>query len=236
VLLVCRHSARWPPSRTHCSFVLIRRAGLLVRVARLPSFYFMANISYRLLVSPHSPRWPTSRTRFSSVLILLADLHLVVVARLPSISSLASISYTLLVCPHSPRWPTRTPCSSALILLIGQHLIPVARRPLFSTLAYCSYASLVGTHSPRRPTAPTHRSFDLIFADLHSDVWQKHRVRHRWPTSRTCCSFVLIRRAGPLVRVARLPSFSLLANDDLVPVARRPSFSTLSYFSDTLLV
>jgi len=74
------------------------------------------------------------------------------------------------------------------------------------------------------------------FADLHSDVWQKHRVRHRWPTSRTRCSFVLIRRAGPLIRVARLPSFSLLANDDLVPVARRPSFSTLSYFSDALLV
>jgi len=146
----------------------------------------------------------------------------------------------LLVYPHSPRWPTRTRCSSALILLVGQHLVPVARRPSFSTPAYCSYASLVGTHSPRRPTAPTRCSFDLIFADLHSDVWQKHRVRHRWPTSRacclfdlifadlhsdvsqkhcvrhrwptsrTCCSFVLIRRAGLLLRVARLPSFSTL--------------------------
>jgi len=124
----------------------------------------------------------------------------------------AYISYVLLVCPHSPRWPTRTRCSSALILLVGQHLVPVARGPSFSTLAYCSYASLVGTDSPRRPTASTRRSFDLIFADLLSDVWQKHRVRHRWPTSSTSCSFVLIRRAGPLVRVARLPSFSLLAN------------------------
>jgi len=55
-------------------------------------------------------------------------------------------------------------------------------------------------------------SFDLIFADLHSDVWQKHRVRHRWPTSSTSCSFVLIRHTGPLVRVTRLPSFTLLAN------------------------
>ena len=79
-------------------------------------------------------------------------------------------------------------------------------------LAYCSYASLVGTDSPRRPTAPTRRLFDLIFSDLHSDVWQKHRVRHWWPTSSTSCSFVLIRHAGPLVRVARLSSFSLLAN------------------------
>jgi len=153
----------------------------------------------------------------------------------------AYISYVLLVCPHSPRWSTRMHCSSALILLVGQYLVPVARRPSFSTLAYCSYPSLVGTHSPRRPTALTHRSFDLIFADLHSDVWQKHcvrhrwptsracclfdlifadihsdvwqkhRVSHRWPTSRTCCSFVLIRRAGLLLCIARLPSFSTLA-------------------------
>jgi len=212
VLLVCRYSPRWPPSRTRCWFVLIHHAGLLVRVARLPSFSLLATISYRLLVGPDSPRWPTYRMRFSSVLILLADLHLVVVARLPSISSLTSISYVLLVCPHSPQWPIRTRCSSALILLVGQHLVPVARRPLFSTLAYCSYVSLIGTHSPRRPTAPTRRSFHLIFADLHLDVWQKHCVRHRWPTSSTSCSFVLIRRAGPLVCVARLPSFSLLAN------------------------
>jgi len=118
----------------------------------------------------------------------------------------------LLVCPHSPRWPTRTRCSSALILLVGQHLVPVARRPSFTTLAYCSYMSLIGSDSPCRPTAPTRRSFDLIFADLHSDVWQKHRVRYLRPTSSTSCSFVLIHRTGPLVRVARLPSFSLLAN------------------------
>jgi len=123
----------------------------------------------------------------------------------------AYISYVLLVCPHSPCWPTRMHCSSALILLVGQHLIPVACRPLFSTLASCSYASLVSTHPPHRPTAPMHHSFDLVFADLHSDIWQKHRVRYQWPTSRTCCSFVLIRRTGLLLRVARLPSFSTLA-------------------------
>jgi len=211
-LLVCHHSPRWPSSRTRCSFVLIRRARLLVRVAHLPTLSLLANISYRLLVGPHSPRWPTSRTRSLSVLILLADLNLVVIAHLPSISSLASISYALIVCPHSPRWPTCTCCLSALILLVIQYLVPVARRPLFSTLAYCSYVSLVGTHSPSRPTAPTRRSFDLIFADLHSDVWQRYRFRHRWPTSITSCPFVLIRCAGPLVRIARLPTFSLLAN------------------------
>ena len=105
---------------------------------------------------------------------------------------MAYISYVLLVYPHSPRWPTCTRCSSAFILLVGQHLVPVARRPSFSTLAYCSYTSLVGTHSACRPTAPTRHSFDLIFADLHLDVWQKHRVRYWWPTSRACCSFDLI--------------------------------------------
>jgi len=165
-----------------------------------------------LLVCPHSPCWPTSHTGCSSGLIPLADLPLIPVARLRSFLSLAFISYALLVCPHSLRWPTCTRCSSALILLVAQYLVPVARRPSFSTLAYCSYVLLVGTHSPRRPTAPTRHSFDLIFADLHSDVWQKHHVRYQWPTSRACCSFVLIRRAGLLVRVARLPSFSLLAN------------------------
>jgi len=147
----------------------------------------------------------------------------------------------LLVCPHSPRWPTLTYCSSALILragvlllrisrltsflltyirtcgrnavlgIGGLHLVRVARLSSFAALAY-SYALLVCPHSPRSRTAPTHFSFDLVFADLHSDVWQKRRVRHRWPTSRTCCSFVLICRAGILIRVARLPSFSLLAN------------------------
>jgi len=153
----------------------------------------------------------------------------------------AYISYVLLVCPHSPRWPTLTPCSSALILhagllllcvthltsflltyirtcgrnavlgISGLHLVYVARLSSFAALSYSS-ALLVCPHSPRWHTAPTCFSFDLVFAALHSDVWQKRRVRHQWPTSCTCCSFVLIRRAGLLVRVARLTSFSFLAN------------------------
>jgi len=147
----------------------------------------------------------------------------------------------LLVCPHSPRWPTLTCCTSALIrhagvLLLhvsrltsflltyirtcgrnavlgigGLHLVRVACLSSFAALGY-SYALLVCPHSPRWCTAPTRFSFDLVFADLHSDRWQKRRVMHRWPTSRTCCLFVHIRHAGLLVRIARLPSFSLLAN------------------------
>jgi len=142
----------------------------------------------------------------------------------------------------------------------GLDLVPVARLPSFSLLANISYRLLVGPHSPRWPTAPTHCSFDLIFADLHSDLRQKRHVWHRWPTSRTCCSFVLICRTGPLVRIAHLPSFSLLAclsyafricshsplptarkhcssalillvGQHLVPVACRTSFSTLAYCS-----
>jgi len=248
---------------------------------------YPSNYELQYHTPPAYPQLTYRRTCYRNALLHITGL--------PSFSLLASISYELLVCPHSPRWPTRTRCSSALILLVGQHLVPVGRRPSFSTLAYCSYASLVGTHSPRRPTAPTRRSFDLIFADLHSDVWQKHRVRYRWPTSRaccsfdlifadlrsdvwqkrrvrywwptsrTCCSFLLIRRAGLLVRVSRLPSFSLLANISyllligphslrwptartrsasalilpyllLVCVARLPLFSSLAYILYELLV
>jgi len=70
-------------------------------------------------------------------------------------SLLANISYALLVCCHSLRWPTfRTRSSSAVILLAGQHLIRVARLASFSLLA----------------TATTRCSFDLITADLRSDV------------------------------------------------------------------
>jgi len=267
----CRVRYQWPTSCTCCLFVLIRCAGLLIRVARLPSFSLLANISYRLLVGPHSPRWLTVPTRRLSALILhagllllrvarltsflltyvrtfgkntvfgIGGLHLVRVARLSSFAALAH-SYALLVCPHSPCWPTsRTGCSSALILhavlllrrvahltsilltyvrtcgrntvlgIGGLHLVHVARLSSFAALAY-SYALLVCPLSPRWRTAPTRFSFDLVFADLHSDVWQKRRVRYWWPTSRMCCSFVHIRRASLLVRVARLPSFSLLAN------------------------
>jgi len=98
-----------------------------------------------------------------------------------------------------------------VLVISGLHLVCVARLSSFASLSY-SYVLLVCPHSLRWRTAPTHFSFDLIFADLHSDVWQKRRVRYRWPTSRLCCSFVLIRRTGLFVRIARLPSFSLLAN------------------------
>jgi len=102
---------------------------------------------------------------------------------LPSFSLLASISYALLVCPDSPCWSTsRTGCSSGLIHLTYLPLIPVAHLRSFLSLAYFSYALLICCHSPR------------------------------WPPSRMRCSFVFIHRAGLLVRVARLPSFSLLAN------------------------
>jgi len=228
-LLVCRQSPCWPPSRTRCSFILIRRDGLLVRIARLPSFSLLANISYRLLVGPYSLRWSTVPTRRLSALILhvglllirvtrltsflltyirtfgrntvlgIGGLHLVRVARLSSFGALAQ-SYALLVCPHSPCWPiSRTGCSSALILhtvpllrrvapltsilltyvrtcgrnlvlgISGLHLVCVARLSSFATLAY-SYALLICPHSPHWRTAPTHFSFDLVFADLHSDV------------------------------------------------------------------
>jgi len=91
----------------------------------------------------------------------------------------------------------------------GLHLVRVARLSSFAMLAY-SYALLVCPRSPYWRTAPTRFLFDLVFADLHLDVWQKRRVRHRWSTSPTCCSFVLIRGAGLLLHVARLPSFSML--------------------------
>ena len=200
VLLICPHSPRWP-TLTHCSSALILHAGILllrvsrltsflltyirtcgrnavlgigglhlVRVARFSTFTVLAYL-YALLVCPHSPCWPTSCTGCLSALILhagllllrvarltsfllthiptcgrnavlgIGGLHLVRVARLSSFAVLAH-SYVLLVCPHSPCWPTsRTVCLSALILHAGLLLLCVCR------------------------------AFDLVFADLHSDVW-----------------------------------------------------------------
>jgi len=190
----CRVRHQWPTSCTCCSFVLIRRAGLLVRITRLPSFSLLASISYWLLVSPHSPCWLTVPTCRSLALILHVGLLLLCVARLTSFL----LTYI------------RTFGRNTVLGIGGLHLLPVARLSSFATLAY-SYALLTCPHSPRWRTALTHFSFDLVFADLHSDVWQKRRVRHWWPTSRMCCSFVLIRCAGLLVHVAHLPSFSTLA-------------------------
>ena len=240
-LLACLHSSHWPPSRTHCLPALILLVGQhLVPVARPASFSSLTDHSYRLLVCSHSFCWPTSHTRCWFAVILLAGHHLVRITRLFSFTALA-YSYALLVCPHSPSWPTsRTGCLSALILhtflllqlvarltsifltyvrtcgrkavlgISGLPLVRVARLSSFPALAY-SYMLLVCPHSPRWCTAPTRFSFDLMFADLHSDVWQKRRIRYRWPISCTCCSFVLIRRTGLLLCVARLPSFSTLA-------------------------
>ena len=102
------------------------------------------------------------------------------------------------VWPHSPRWPTsRTRCSSAFILHAGLNLVRAARLASFSFL----------------PTATTRFSFDLITADLRSDVCLKRRVRHHLPTSHTCCSSDFIRLADlHLLDVPCLPSFSSLAN------------------------
>ena len=232
-LLICPHSPRWrtaptrfsfdlvfadlhsdvwqkrrvrhrlPTSCTCCSFVHIRRTGLLVDVARLPSFSLLANISYWLLVGPDSPRWLTVSTRRSSTLILHAGLLLLRVARLTSIL----LTY-LRKCGRN-----------AVLGIGGLYLVRVARLFSLAELAY-SYALLVCPHSPRWRTAPSHFSLDLIFADLHLYVWQKRRVRHRWPTSRTSCSSALI----------------LLVGQHLVPVARWPSFSTLAYCSNALVV
>ena len=153
----------------------------------------VAYISYVLLVCPHSLRWPTL-TRCLSALILHAGLLLLCVARLTSFL----LTYI------------RTFGRNAVLGMGGLHLIRVARLSSFPALAY-SYTLLVSPHSPPWPTAPTRYLFVLHFANLCSDVWQKRRVRHRWPTSRTCCLFVLIRSAGLLVHCARLPSFSTLA-------------------------
>ena len=228
---------RWPTSRTCCSFVHIRRAGLLVPIAHLPSFSSLANISYRLLVGPHSPFWLSVPMRRSLALILHPGLLFLHVAHLTSF-----------LLTH-----IRTFGRNTVLGIGGLHLVHVARLPSFSLLANISYRLLIGPHSPRWPTAPTHCSFDFVFADLHSDLWQKRRVWHRWPTSRTCCSFVLIRRAGPLVRIARPPSFSLLAylsytfricSHSPLPNARKrcssalilPLFSSLAYILYALLI
>ena len=193
-MLVCRQSPRWSPSRTRCSFVLIRCNGLLVRVASLPSFSLLANISYRFLIGSRSPRRPTAPTRRSFDLIF-PDLHLDVWQK------------------YRVRhwWPTSsTSCSFVPIRYTGP-LVSIACLPSFSLLATISYWLLISPYSPHCPTSAMRCSFDLHFANLRSDMWQKHRVRHQWPTSRTSCSFVLIRRASLLLHIARLPSFSTLA-------------------------
>jgi len=187
-LLICRQSPRWSPSRTRCSFVLIRRNGLLVRVASLPSFSLLANISYQFLIGSHSPRRPTAPTRRSFDLIF-ADLH--------------SDVWQKHRVRH--RWPTSsTSCSFVLIHHTGP-LVSVACLPSFSSLATISYRLLIGPYSPQCPNSATRCSFDLHFANLRSDMWQKRCVRHQWPTSRMSCSFVLIRRPSLLLRIAHLP-------------------------------
>jgi len=187
--------------------------------------------------SAPSQRWLTVPTHRSAALILHAGLLLLRVARL----TLFLLTYI------------RTFGRNTMLGIGGLHLVRVARLPSLSLLANISYRLLVGPHSPSWPTAPTRCSFDLVFADLHSDLWQKRHVLHRWPTSRTCCSFVLIRRAGPLVRLARPPSFSLLAylsyafricSHSPLPTARKhcssalilPLFSSLAYILYALLV
>ena len=176
---------------------------------------------------------------------------------MPLFSSLA-YSYALLVCPISPRWPTSRTRSASALILPYLLLVRIPRLPSFSLLANISYQLLVGPHSPRWPTAPMRFSFDLVFADLRSDVWQKRHVRHHWRTSRTRRSSALILLAGLLVRVPRPPSFSslaylsypfrvcshsplptartrcsfaliLLPGLHLVRVARLPLFSSLAY-------
>ena len=121
----------WP------AFILL--AGLhLVRIAHLPSFSLLANISYRLLVCGHFFHWPTSHTHCSFPVILLSGQHLVRVARLSSFATLA-YSYALVVCPHSPGWPTyRSGYSLALILHAGLLLVCVSHLSLFSSLTYTS--------------------------------------------------------------------------------------------------
>jgi len=131
---------------------------------------------------PVRHHWPTSRTRCSSALNLLADQHLVPVARLPSFSTLrvrvGRLTSFSLTC-------VRTCGRNAVLGITGLQLVPVARLPSFSSLAYISYTLLVCRHSPHWPstgcgcssasffllaTAPTRCSFDLISADLRSNV------------------------------------------------------------------
>jgi len=138
---------------------------------------------------------------------------------------------------------------NAVLGIGGLHLVYFARLYSFAVLAYL-YGLLVCPHSPRWPTAPMHCSFDLVLAYLRSAVWQKRRVRHHWPTSRTCCLAALILHAGVLLlRVSHLTSFLLtyvrmcgrnavlgITGLHLVRVACLPSFSTLAYCSYAFLV
>jgi len=208
VLIVCSHSPHWATLK-RCSSALILHAGvLLLRVSRLSSFL------------------PTYIRTFGRNAVLgIGGLHHVRVARLSSFAVLA-YSYALLVCPHSPRWRT-APTRFLLDLVFADLHSDVwqkcrVRHPWRTSRTCCSFVLIRRAglllriarlpHSPRWRTAPTRFSCDLIFADLHSDVWKKRRVRHRWPISHsTCCSFVLICRASLLLRIARLPSFSTLA-------------------------
>jgi len=232
---------QWPTSGTCYSFVLIRRAGLLVRVARLPSFSLLANISYRLLVGPHSPRWLTVPTRRSSALILhtgllllrvarltsffltyiwtfgrntvlgISGLHLVRVARLSSFATLSHL-YALLVCPHSPCWPTsRTGCSSALIL----HTILLLRRVARLTSILLTYVRTCGRNA-MLGIGGLHlirvARLSTFAALAYSYALLVCPHSPCCPTSRTGCLSALILHAGLLfLRVALLHSFSTQA-------------------------
>jgi len=136
----------------------------------------------------------------------------------------------------------RTCGRNAVLGIGGLHLVYFARLYSFAVLAYL-YGLLVCPHFPRWPTAPTHCSFDLVLAYLRSDIWQKRRVRHHWPTSRTCCLTALILHAGVLLlRVSHLTLFLLtyirtcgrntvlgIGGLHLICVARLSSFAALAY-------
>jgi len=94
------------------------------------------------------------RTFGRNTVLGIGGLHLVRVARLTSIL----LTYI------------RTFGRNTVLGIGGLHLVRVARLSSFAALAY-SYALLVFPHSPRWRTAPTRFSLDLVFADLHSDVW-----------------------------------------------------------------
>jgi len=231
----------WPTCRTCCLFFRIRRAGLLVRVARLPSFSLLANMSYRLLVSPHSPRWLTVRTHCSLGLILhagllllhvarltpflltyirtfgrntvlgIAGLHLVRVASLSSFAALA-YSYVLLVCPHSPCWPTsRTSCLSALIVHIGLLLIRVARLASF-LLTYIRTCGRNAVFGIGGLHLVRVAHLSSFAAVAHSYALLVFPHSPCWSTSPTHSASALILPYLLLVSIAHLPSFSLLAN------------------------
>ena len=158
---------RWPTSRMCCLFVLNRRTGPLIRIARLPSFSLLAYLSYAFHIRSHSPL-PTARKRCSSALILFVGQHLVPVTCRPSFSMMAYCSYAFRVCSHSPVPTALTRCSFALILLAGLHLVRVARLPLFFSLPYILYALLVCPYAP--PYVPRTSRLDLRCWTLYHNV------------------------------------------------------------------